>query len=211
MTISKNDPIMVGSGRLYGPPFLSRFLLFRLRKCNRAVLVYHRERSFSASSMCGSAVEMVAARRWPTTAYVQYCPDSALISVENLLKLPATEVPLPKNGVAVNSFDNLTIRIEPFDLMFTEKMIVAYAKVPQNTLKIASSNYHARGPVNISYWPEEAQSRDMKLHCLKVSVNDIHNGQSYNLESEWDWSLTAFDIEEDNLPILEVNLILAKS
>jgi hypothetical protein len=128
--------------------------------------------------------------------------------VENLLILPATEMPLPKNGVAVKSFDNLTIRIEPFDLVLTEKRIVAYEQVPRNTIRIASSNYRVTGPVNVSYWSDKVQPRNIKLHCLKVSVNDIDNGQSYNLESDGDWSLTAFDIEEDNLPILEVNLNL---
>lgn len=207
MMLSQNDYIEVGIGCLYAPPFLSRFLLYRLFECDQAILIYHRETSSSGSaSSHGRVTTMVATYVPPTVIYAHCCFESAFANVEDLLRLPAAEIPVPKNAAIIERFNNLTIRLEEFNLGLTEKKIVAFEKEPRHTMRIGKSDYHVTGPVNVSYWPDRVQTGILKLRCIKLSVGKWNTKTSYNIESVGHWGLTALDMEEVGQPPIEVNL-----
>jgi hypothetical protein len=185
MTLSENDYIDVGIGHLYGPPFLSRFLLYRLLDCNQAILIHHRQESRVSASTHGKVVEMNVTVGWPTIVYVHYCSTSASVKLNDLLELPATEMPVPRSVATIERFNNLTIRIESFDLALTEKKLIAYEKMPRRTMRIRKSGYHVTGPIDVAYWPNKVQSGNVKVRCMKLSVGKWNNETNYNiLESE---------------------------
>jgi hypothetical protein len=206
MTLSENDYIMVGIGHLYGAPVMSRFLIYRLYESNQTILIYHQQETRVSASIHGKVTEMVATCGWPTTVYVHSCSASAFANLNDLLELPATEMPVPRSVATIERFNNLTIRLESFDLAYTEKMLAAYENKPIRTLRIGKSDYDVTGPINVAYWPEKVQYEMLKLRCMKVSISTWNDKMSCNIESIANWSLTALDMEEGRQPTLEVTL-----
>jgi len=204
--LSANDHIEVGIGRLYGPPFLSRFLLYRLFDLNQAILICHRETSSVSASSHGKLTAMRATYVPPAVIYAHCCCESAIANVEELLRLPAVEIPAPANKAIIERLNDLAIRLEEYNLALTEKLIVAYEKEPRHTMPIEKSSYRVTGPINVAYWPDRIQSANIKRHCIKVSVSKWNTKTCYNIESVADWGLSAFDMEEVGQPPFEVNL-----
>lgn len=206
MILSENDYIEVGIGSLYGPPFLSRFLLYRLFESDQAILFYHRETGSVSASSHSKVTTMVATYVPPAVIYAHCCSESASANVEDLLKLPAKEIPVPTNATTIERFNDLAVRIEVFALALTEKKIIAFEKEHRQTMRIGESDYYVTGPVNVSYWPDRVQSANLKLRCIKLSVYKWNTEMSYNIQSVSNWGLTALDMEEVGRPPLEVNL-----
>jgi hypothetical protein len=206
MCLSENDYIYVGAGHLYGPPFLSRFLLYRLFDCNQAILIHHGETGVVSASSHGNVTKMVATEVPITVIYAHCCFESALVSMKELLKLPSVEIPMPRNAPIIKTFEEFAIRLEEFNLSLTEKMMFARENLPRQTLKFRESDYQVTGPVNVSFWPEKVLSSNLTFRCIKLSVAKSNTETDYNIQSDFDWGLTALDMEEDGQPPFEVNL-----
>jgi hypothetical protein len=206
MILSENDYIEVGTGHLYGPPFLSRFLIYRLFDCNQAILIYHREIGVVSGSRHGNVTISVATEVPITVIYVHCCFESAFANMKELLKLPGVEMQIPKNAPTIRRFDKFTILLEEFNLSLTEKILMANRRSPQQTLKLGKSDYQVAGPFNVSFWPEKVQLSNIKLGCIKVSVINSNKETDYNIQFGCDWGLAAVDMEENNQPPFEINL-----
>lgn len=197
MTLSKNDHVHVGIGHIYGPPFLARVLLYRLFESNCAVLIYHLKGGEVSDVFNLGKVQAVAAYggQEPTQLRAHISSTSSSMELKDLLALPATQLALPIEGATSNSFGDVIIRVERFTLPFTEKLVTAYACLPQQELRISGSAYQVTGRVQIALWPDAVQSANLMQRCWKLSLCNLRHHKNYDLESGGDWSLTALDIE----------------
>ncbi len=199
MILSPNDYIEVGVGQLYSPPFLSRILIYRFFDYGQAVLIYHRETSNIAIDNHSKGATMIATEIPPTLVYVHCCFESADISLSNLLKQQAVEIPMPTKLPVVEKFKNLSIRLEQFALKFTEKIIVTDKKEQQQMLFLGNSDYRVTGPVRILTTPEIIKSSNVKLNCIKASVTNINSETVSKAQSDFNWELTAVDMKHDQV------------
>jgi hypothetical protein len=206
MILAENDYIEVGIGRLFSPPFLSRFLLYRIFESNQALLFHHLETGSVSATSQGKVTTMIATYIAPTVIYAHYCSKSASDNVEDLLKLPAKEMRVPTNTPTIEQFDDLDVRSEAFALPFSDKKIIAIAKEQRPTMAIGKSDYRVTGPVNVSLWPGKVQTAKLKICCTKLSVYKRNTKAHYNVQSVSNWSLTAFDMDEIQRAPLELSL-----
>jgi hypothetical protein len=207
MFLSKNDQIEVGLGCLYGPPFLSRFLIYRIFGSKRTILLRHKEAIVDSTvSTFGNVTEVSARFVHPTIIYVHCCFDSAFAGLDDLLRLPAVEMPVPKSAATIAQLEDVTVRLERLDVGYTEKIIVARETENQRTMRLEKSDFQVTGPIKITLWPSKAQIKDSKRRYIKVSVGISGSDIGYDLDSAGDWSLTALGMEDAGLTPLEVNL-----
>ena len=206
MILSANDHVEVGIGRLYSPPFLGRFLLYRLFDINHTILICHQETGSVSASKQGNMAAMVAKYAPPAIIYAHCCFESAFANVDDLLSIPPVELPVPGDAACTERFKNLDIRLEQYNLALTEKLMVAYQQEPQRTMRIENTNYRVSGPINVVYWPTRIQAAHIVSHCIKVSLYNRNNKRNYDLESIPGWELSALDMEETGQPPVEVAL-----
>ena len=211
MVLSESDVILVGIGHLYGPPFLSRFLLYRLFDINRTVLICHKSTNeVATNSNYFTHASTVVQCGLPTKVYVHFCVESANATLEELLRLPANEISIKKNGTSYQRYNSLTISIEDSYWESTEKQVMVFRGLYQESVRLEQSEFCVSGPLHIARTPEKVVLAKMKSHCLKVYVSDSSSGINYNLHKNGNWELTALDMEDEGQPSFEVNLRKSK-
>jgi len=199
MTLSKKDWINVGTGHLYCAPFMSRFLLFRLFDTNSSLLVYH-SKSYTSSTISGDSEAMVSMSTvsWPTDVLAHFSSSSALLTLQQLLNLPSVQLKLSESTVTEQIFGKVKLHLEHYSAPISRKRIKAAENGELNEFNIIDSMYRVTGKVHMSNWPARIPLDGIGMSCWKISISNSKS-IAYDLKSNNNWNLTAFEME-NNLP-----------
>jgi len=208
MKLSPSAWISCGTGSLFSPPFKSRCLLYNLYDVNYSLLVYHEQtvRSRYLGRKNGNFSFSVVAGE-PHSIYVHIAPR-ILRRVNDLIKLPSTQIELSKTSAVQKSLGEITFNVEPFNLRMKEMCLVGNHCKRSVEQQIASTPYCIKSSaaavkLGDALWGEHEH------RCWKVSVaSDAWRG-SYRLDFAREWSLRAVQLDDDWSPSME--LCLAKS
>jgi hypothetical protein len=216
MELTRMDHIDVGDGWLHGPPFLARYLLYRLFDCNCSLLVYHSQDESGISSVDTSGnlavtSNVASSEGPPTSIYVNCDFESALTPISDLLTLSAVRLSLSTSSVTVATFGVVAVRVQWFLLPLTKKLLIAGELSPLVEFDMAKSGYYVTGPIGASSWPASVLSAQKKRPCWRVSVDNVAHQVNYNLQETSDWSLTALHKDGSREPSLIVTLQKGKT
>jgi hypothetical protein len=214
MELSQNEWIMVGAGKLFSAPFVSRVLLYRLHDIKYSFLVYH-ERTHGTHVLAG--VENVALARkvhelpeinvgpvvMATKACdspiisIHYCPTSCSIAFEDLVKLPARRLSFEECISSVNNFGKIAFCIEPFSLPYSKRMLIARPNLGAKKFIMEGSDYTVTGPVGIADVPDSIPTDKVRRRCWKIQLHNVESKIRYEMGECAHWSLAALDVEEE--------------
>jgi len=206
MELLLNDWIRVGSGNLYCPPFLSRFLLFRLYESGCCMLISHDSVGSTSSVANEDILTTLATIRFPKMISVHFCSKSATEAVDNLLKLPIRQFQLSESKATVVRLDSITFRIEFYSLTFLRTRLVTYESEKVKRFDIQGSSYKIVGPVDVCKWPSTICLGGAGLRCWRVFVSDAESLINYDVTSSRHWSLTAMDVDQGGRFVVKAHL-----
>lgn len=206
MELLLNDWIRVGSGNLYCPPFLSRFLLFRLYESGCCMLISHDSVGSTSNVTNDGIVTTLATIRFPKMILVHVCSKSATEAVDYLLKLPVKQFQLSESKATVGRLDSITFRIELYSLPFLRTRLVTYQNEKVKPFDIQGSSYRVVGPVDACKWPSTICLGEAGLRCWRVFVNDAESLINYDVTTSRHWSLTAMDVDEGGQFVVKAHL-----
>lgn len=210
MKLTELDQIDVGNGWLYGPPFLTRYLLYRLFDNHCSILIYHSRQEGGISSVMTEnnlaiTSNVASSEGPPSSIYVNSDTDSAFTPLEDLLRVRAVRFHLSPESATVAQIGNVAIQVEWFSLSITSKLLIAGELPALREFEIANSGYFVVGQMVVSSWPGTTMANKNRS-CWKVSVRNTKNNADYDLRSTCDWSLTALHKDQGPEPAFAVSL-----
>lgn len=221
MTISQSTWIYDGLGNLYGPPFVTRCLLYRLYDIDCSVLLYH-ERNVTRRGLVEFAYQEIK------EVHVHHL-GSASVPLIELVGAPASKIALSKRSPAQSRVGQIMVRAERVYLKCKD-MVMALPCLEWNRLsvdesirsaysipalragagypfehQICGSSYSIRsesvGPVEMTAAPLEAN-----MCCWKVSVENLSSLEGYGLGESCKWKLIALNASKHWKVISEMHL-----
>ena len=211
MILTKDDWIRVGAGKLFGAPFLSRALLYRLHDVKCSILVYHDKphtllsgsdltatTGFHESSTLVAKNVVVAKEKRETPAIsVHYCTTSCSLTYEALAKLPAKRLSIKQCGSIIKICENIAFCVEPYSLPFSRRRLVSYPGLSDKRLITQDGKRTIVGPVDITAWPRHIPIDNIQMRCWKIRLYyEMANSKDEVIE-HGHCSLTALDVSED--------------
>jgi len=206
LLLSPSDWIYLGPGRLYGPPFVSRFLLYRLHDADCCLLVSHEATVGSAFhnqqglSVCEARVHE------PTVAYVRFATAVNASWVE-LSGLAPETVPLQEARNSTQKLGPITVRIHPQGLDLEKMHDLAAGE--GGIYPIGKTEYSVMSPAslfNIGKAVFSGCDQFSKFRCWRVSVAMERGNRKYDLQSDRHWTLTAAQLGDAWEPKLELHV-----
>ena len=200
--------IHTGTGCLYGPPFVSRCLLYRLYDIKLTLLIHHEPTISSATnpkSETGVMAFDTVVRR-PEAISVHRAP-SLEISLNELSKMPAISLKINNTSPWHGSLDGISLKIEPFQLPVRDMYILGNECGRNFEHQITNTACCVQSSARIAALGTGFKNA---YRCWKVSLFSSDTKASYDFYSARDWDLTSLSIEEDWKPILEIRLVKVK-
>lgn len=117
MRLSPSDWVLFSPGRLYGAPFVSKHLLYRLYDIGYSLLLYQEDATVATTevNMETGVILTRATPRQPKIAYLHLSP-SATSPLLELGRLPSVKIPLFEGPQEKQCLNRLTISVEPIQL-----------------------------------------------------------------------------------------------
>jgi hypothetical protein len=206
--LSDSSWIYYGPGSLYGAPFVTRCLLYRLHDIDCSILAYHEQNVFSEPEFVGrkgdANVTHFQSTCYPVTRICFHQSNSSLSTREELLDLPSNHLDLSDTSNLQMSFDQARITVEHIQLSCKE-MFAAFPNLnAQFEDQISGTDYQVKGSVVVKYMGEAAP--EVKFRCWKLSVENLIQKKYYDTWTPLEWSLTALDIGEEWIGTSEMRL-----
>jgi hypothetical protein len=205
MVFSKSAWIHFGAGRLYGPPFLTRCLLYRLHDINCSILVYHKPNVTSGSYVVtkkGSATitEMKSVCHAVTEVYVHHV-NSSTTALTKLVNSPPIQFNLSNTSNPRWVFGEIEVSLELLNLPCKEMFCAFPGRGRQFEQQISETAYWVRGPVVVDDLGKKLEqqsgtAQDTKMPCWKISMGDHSRREYYDLSTPREWGLSALRVEE---------------
>jgi hypothetical protein len=184
-------------GRLYSPPFASRFLFYRLLDLDCSVLVYHEETSTAVTrEQPGTHLCEVAVKE-PEKFFVQYA-TSANARLPEFAALPSEELPLPLERSAEHRIGPVHLRLTPYKVPGKQMLIPEYPATTVFEHAIENTDFSISGPALRA--PKELVGLPDESLALfwGVTLTNTATNKAYNLASTQNWTLAA-QTSEDSL------------
>lgn len=211
MQIAKNEWIIVGAGKLFNAPFFSRVLLFRLHDIESSLLIYHDEThvvsEVNATAMAAKTPELpninlshvFMATKVPGSPKisVHYCASSSSIAFQDLMNLPARRMSFDECASGVTNFGNIALRIEPFLLPCSKRLLLAHQGRPTLSFSVEGANSTVTGPVSFNGWPSRVPLDHTKWNCWRVFLYCIGPNGMREFYEHHHWSVAALDVGEE--------------
>jgi len=211
MELTQNEWIMVGAGKLFSAPFVSRVLLYRLHDIKYSILVYH-ERTHVLSDVeivplarevhglpeinIGHVVMATKIRESPLIS-IHCCYSSSSISFEDLVNLPAKRMTFEECLSSANDFHKIALRLEPFSLPYSKRMLIARPNLGTKKFILEGSDYTVTGPVGIADVPDSIPTDKVRRRCWKIRLHNVESKIRYEMGECAHWSLAALDVSEE--------------
>jgi len=196
MELSTSDWIYHGPGELSSGVFLSRFLLFRVYELNCSVLVYH-EPAVAGRFVDRMPLTMSYIVTRPEAIYVHFASGSRT-TLDELKTVEPHRMTLSQDKPVEHVIGNLGIQAKPHGLSADGMVSFGWERNSTIEYPIANSAYCIQSQVPLLALGKQVPADDARLKCWKVILKS-ENGP-YDLISSRDWSLSAFDIEDDSQP-----------
>jgi hypothetical protein len=186
-----------GPGQLYGWPFMTRCLLYRLHAINCSILVYHKP-NVSAGPVdivkgeSAAVMHMTSFCHTVTEVFVHYM-NSSTIALSKLVSSPPAELKLSEGLIPRCTFGETGVILERLQLPSKEMFFAFPGRGRQFEQQISETNYWVRGPVAVG----NSASESAQMRCWKLSVGNLVRRQYYNVTESRHWSLTALEVEEN--------------
>jgi hypothetical protein len=147
MKLSLKQWVKFGNGLLYGAPFLSRCLVYRLRDQKCSLLIHH-ARNVVGSSRVDSDLGLHACSatfQLPGTMFVQIESSSDAVPLLQLVELPRSEIKLSTEQCSQFQFGNLTIEAKPISLPMKDMIILKVDRDQTNRYQIENADFSIVG------------------------------------------------------------------
>lgn len=208
MRLSSTDWIQIGPGRLYGAPFVSRCLIYRIYDNDCSLLIFHEPHVSAAAHTDRKTGAFVteAVVKEPDVVYVYFAP-SAKTPLSRLIKLPPRLLRLSDTSSLQQSFSDITLHLESHKLPIRGAYIVRSAGSRRHAYQVANTHYWVQGRVQVmNLGKVMPPTAELWSRCWKVSVGNTGMNGDYDLSSSRSWSLTALDVDDVWQPRLELSL-----
>jgi hypothetical protein len=203
--LSISSWIYYGLGNLYGSPFVTRCLLYRLHDIDCSILVYHKPNVTSGPSKViknefGSIVHMTSVCHEVTEVYVHYT-NSSTVALSKLIDSSPIQLELSDKTSPRCVLGGINVILERFQLPCTE-MFSAFPSNGQFEQQISKTPYWVKGPVAVVNMGKQLEEKtesaqETKMRCWKLSVGNLSKKEYYDIGTSRKWSLAALNIEQD--------------
>jgi hypothetical protein len=209
MKLAQNEWMMVGAGKLFCAPFLSRVLLYRLHDIKCAFLIYHdttyiastvdhadlpaEARELPAGFNLGNVVVATQLQRNPRIS-VHCCAESSSVPFEELVNLPAKRIRFEDCKSHMINCDKVTFRIEQIILPYSKRLFVVAPDIETTSFMMEGSGFTVTGPVKSSYWPDEVPIDKGRMGCWRVCLNCVGSEGMREFSECTHWSVAALDV-----------------
>lgn len=201
--------IHTGTGRLYGPPFVSRCLLYRLYDVSLALLIHH-EPTVSSATDTEAALGVTAFKtvvREPSAIYVHHV-RSVKGTLKGLAEAPPARLDINTTSTLRQSFGEIMLEVEPLLLPLKDMFILGSDCGRSSEYQIARTAYWVKGPARMA---RLGTGSGGGFRCWKVSVLSGDGNTTYDFFSAHDWALAALSTEKDLQPTVEIRRAREKS
>jgi hypothetical protein len=209
MKLSSADWIYLGPGNLYCAPFVSQFLLYRIKDPDCSLLVYHDHNVSSVADRAKKGAKLVVKSTWrlPKTAHVHFAPSTD-IDLHALLAIHPASLDLTGRRSVSRSIGGLKFRLEPWVLEGNGMFNLGVGTGQGYGFEIGNTPYVVQSPLPITSVVSQApMAGTAQIQCWKATVESIAETRRYDLESICDWSLTAMEMDAKSKPTLELRLV----
>jgi hypothetical protein len=190
MMLSESSWIYYGAGNLYGSPFLTRCLLYRLHDINCSILVYHKPNVTSGTAKViknefATVTHVTSVWHAVTEAYVHH-ENSSTTALSKLVNSTPIELKLSDNSSPQCTFGETGVILESFQLPCNEMFSAFPGRGEQFEQRISGTDYWVKGPVAVHNMGKELEEKtgavsETKMRCWKLSVGDLSRRQYYDL------------------------------
>ena len=194
--LSISSWLYFGPGQLYGWPFMTRCLLYRLHAINCSILVYHKP-NVTAGPVDfvkneSATVMHMAICHAVTEVFVHYA-NSSTTALSKLVGSTPIELKLSEGLNPRCTFGETGVIFERFQLPCKEMFCAFPGRGRQFERQISETSYWVRGPIAV----DNLANASAQMRCWKLSVGDLVRRQYYNVKESRNWSLTALEVEEN--------------
>jgi hypothetical protein len=188
--LSTSAWIYYGSGELYGPPFVTRCLFYRLHDINCSILVYHKPNVTSGPSKVikhrfATVSHFTSVCHAVTEVYVHYA-NSSTTALSKLASSTPIELKFSDDLSLQCTFGETGVILERFQLPCNEMFSAFPGRGRQFEEQISGTDYWVKGPVAVTNMGKELEEKtgaasETKMRCWKLSVGDLSRRQYYDL------------------------------
>jgi hypothetical protein len=188
-------------GVFYGPPFISRALLYRIYDRNCSLLVYHEP---TVTSTVGSPAEIKSSStetvfnyhsvvQEPESMYVCHS-RSASSTFDELVRMEPLRLHVSKSSKVERPLGDFLLRVEPHRMPVSQMFAIGGT---EHDYEIEGTAYRIQSEIPIA--PLFAtRNADGLFSCWKVVLSE--KGESYDLSSRKNWALSAMELDDSLQP-----------
>jgi hypothetical protein len=202
-----SDWVLFSPGRLYCPPFVSQYLLYRLKNIDCSLL-FRWESSTSSTEVDQEAliIQTRVTIRNPKEIRL-HASSSARTSLIELGRARPIRVDLQNLGASY-VVHGATVSLEPARLPSNRSYLILDKLAPSSVHEIEGTSYAAKIPNSLCSVPDFARNPldGAFFESYRVSVTNEQTGKQYDVNSDQEWSLSAFGMVIDGRPLYEGTL-----
>lgn len=205
MILSRFDWVLFGPGRLYGAPFVSQYLLYRLNDIDYSLLFCVESGTVSTTEVNDEAriIRTRAIVRRPKIVILHRSP-SARTSLRELGQMPPIQISL-EGSQRKHRVDGVTVSLKPIRLPSNRGFLLLDKRVPSAAHEIEGTAFAVRMPDSLCTAPDFAKRTldGMFFDCYRVSIVNERTGKCYDFDSDQEWSLSALGMVHEWKPVYE--------
>ena len=186
-----------GPGQLYGWPFMTRCLLYRLHAINCSILVYHKPNVTAGpadlvKNESATVMHVASVCHAVTEVFVHYA-SSSTTALSKLVGSTPIKLKVSEGLSPRCTFGETGVLLEAIQLPCREMFCAFPGRGRQFEQQISETSYWVRGPVAV----DNLANASAQMRCWKLSVGDLVRRQYYNVKESRNWSLTSLAVEEN--------------
>jgi hypothetical protein len=205
MSLSRFDWVLFGPGRLYGAPFVSQYLLYRLNDIDCSLLFCVESGTVSTTEVNPEArtIQTRVTARTPRVVFL-HRSSSARTSLRELGQIRPFQISL-ESSQEKHRVDGVTVSLEPIRLPSNRGFLLLNKRAPSVAHQIEGAAYTVRMPDSLCTAPDFAKKplNGIFFECYRVSIVNEQTGKCYDFDSDQEWSLSALGMVIDWKPVYE--------
>jgi hypothetical protein len=206
--ISITNWLLFGPGRLYGGPFVGRYLLYRLNDIDRSLLFCEGESTVAITEIdTETQVIRTRAAVHKLEAVYLHFSLSARTPLSELGKIPPIKISL-SDGVANRySLDGVIVSLDTCKLPSKQGLLLGNIKAPSLINEIEDTFYVVRTPgplIHARHLATVENALDgVYFQCYKISMMNEYDREYYDIYSDREWNLSVLRLVHQWQPMYE--------